>query len=169
VIDTARIWNPAAYLITYVAAFLAGSAGAILIALLGLVVAEDAVWALALVFGAHIAALAAAWAANLSAPDGSRSDIPRIAGASVLLGLLVALGSLALFFGRPPVAVNLALTLLMFIAPIALGASLIAARFRGSQRTTRVDLLLTAGLVVAGFLAVALTTLGVCATGSCGA
>jgi hypothetical protein len=169
VIDNVRVWHPTTYLVTYVAAFLAGSAGALLIAPLGLVVAEDAVWVLTLIFGAHIAGLAAAWATNLSAPDGSRSDIPRIAGASMLLGLLVALGSLALFFGRPPVAVNLALTLLMFMAPTALGASLIAARFRGSHRSTRADLLLTAGLVLAGFLAVALTTVGVCAAGGCGA
>jgi hypothetical protein len=55
------------------------------------------------------------------------------------------------------------------MAPTALGASLLAMRFRGSRRSHRGDLLLTAGLVVAGFLAVALTTVGVCAAGGCGA
>uniref|UniRef100_A0A831X6C0 Uncharacterized protein n=1 Tax=Thermorudis peleae TaxID=1382356 RepID=A0A831X6C0_9BACT len=180
---TAR-WTPRAISIAgmVASATVAGIAGATLVAPLALAVPERAVWPLAIGFGTLLAALAAAWAANLLDPARARSRLPAIVGlaegtavAVIVVGFvlpwLVGISDLftliasvtgALGFGETAL-----LAIVVLMAAIGIVASLMTARLRSPSRSLRRDLALSLGLLALGVLVVVGGVTVTCSLTSC--
>ena len=115
-------------------AFVIGSAGALCVAAMGLVVTAFAAWPLTLGLAALLAALAAVWVGNLGTPDRARL-LPAVA---VALGAAAAIlaGGLALdaaLGGRFMTGGPLVLTLGACMAGVAAGSGASAVLLRGPR------------------------------------
>jgi hypothetical protein len=167
--ESARTRNLAAIVPVYAVALVAGTFGMMVVAPLGLVAPEWAVWPMTLVFGAQVGALGAAWVASLVPPRGARSDIVQTTIGGWAVGIVVGLVTLAIYGGPSPRLVNLAITLVIYMAMMAIPATMLALNLVRSRRPARVDLLLTLGLLVLGLAFIGGATAVVCTVSQCGA
>lgn len=158
-------WPVGTSLVIYIITLAVSIVAAVLIVPLGLAVPEFAVWPLAVVFGAYIAALAAAWIANLLADDGRRSNVFPIVIVSIITSLLVGVGSLILIDQMQEL--NRTLALLACMAIISIIITVLAFRYRSYGRSLRYDLVVTILLIFIGIAGVAATVVTVCSFERC--
>ncbi len=151
-----------------IAALVGGMAGALPVATLGLVVPEYVTVPLSLIAGALVAGISAGWAANLLAPDRTRSMLPAIAGISVAAGAVVAVAGLGLSAaGASLVFPNRFSMLLLSMAVIAIGVSFATWHFRRIDGRLTRDLLTTLGLLGALIVVILGTVFTTCSLMGC--
>ncbi len=149
---------------------------------LGLAVPERAVWPLAIGFGTLLAALAAAWTANLLDPARAQSRLLAIVGlaegtaiAVMLVGFvlpwLVGLPDLFMLIVGATGALGLGETYLVAIgvlmAAVGITVSFMTTRLRSPARSLRRDLALSLGLLALGVLVVIGGVTVACSVTSC--
>ena len=151
----------------FVASLVGAVVGAFLLFALGLFVPAYVVIPLTLAFAALIAALAASWAANLFAPDGSDTVILHVIvaseGTAVLIGLSLFLLTVLVPMTWPFPAVPLLLAVLV----IAVGGTLATARFRVASRSLGRDALYSVGYLVGGLGVVVVVVVITCSLVPC--
>ncbi len=168
----ARAVSPAWRLVyrvgVFIAALVGGMVGALPVAILGLVVPEYVTLPLALIVGGLVSGISAGWAANVLAPDRTRSILLPIAGVSVAAGAVVAVASIGLSMGGAwRVFPNLFSSLLLATAIIATGASFAAWHFRRIDGRLGKDLLITLGLLGIAIVVTAGTVFTTCSLVNC--
>lgn len=152
--------------VTFVAALLAGMAGAFPVFVLGLFVPGYTVLPLAVFLAGLLSALGAAWMANLH-PDRSTSDLLPIVGfTEAVAGLLVVI-MFALTFGLMVVWPFPAFPLLLVVLALALAGTAASWRFRKADRSLGRDAWLTLGMVGAGLLIVVVAVFATCSLTPC--
>jgi len=137
----------------FFAALIGSALGLFLILTLVLIASEYVIFPLALVVGALLAALCAGWAANYLSPDGTRTQLLPVAGATEVVAVIVAIVLLAIPAFReallgPVLYIGLACAL-----ALALVASLFTLRLRTAEKDSR-DGAVTLALIALGVLLV---------------
>lgn len=152
----------------FIAAVVGGMIGALPVATLGLMVPAYVILPLALLAGGLLSGISAGWAANVLAPDRTRSILLPIAGVSATAGAVVAVAGIVLSVaGAGRVFPNLFSALLLSMAIIATGASFAAWHFRRIDGRLTRDLLITIGLLGAAAVVIAGTVFTTCSLVSC--
>jgi hypothetical protein len=137
-------------LLRALATFLAGLAGSTLalglVLPLGLIASEFVIFPLALGIAALFAALAAGWAANLLAVDGTRTRLLAAVGATEAIAFVMLAAILVIPVFRDAVLGPVIYIGLLCALIIALAATLFVWRLRGPERGPR-DVMITLALV----------------------
>ena len=135
---------------------------------IGVFIAALVSWPLALTAGALFSGLCAGWAANLLAPDRTRSTLLPIVGVSITASAIIALAGMELSLGgMRDIFPNLFAALLASLAVITIGASIAAWHFRRTGGGLAKDLLTMLGLLAAAAGATAGTVVTTCSLVSC--
>jgi hypothetical protein len=135
---------------------------------IGVFIAALVSWPLALTAGALFSGLCAGWAANLLAPDRTRSALLPIVGVSIAASAIIALAGMALSLGgMRDIFPNLFAALLASLAVITIDASIAAWHFRRTGGGLAKDLLTMLGLLAAAAGATAGTVVTTCSLVSC--
>lgn len=152
----------------FIAAVVGGMVG-LPVAVLGLAVPFFVILPLTLIVGGLLSGISASWAANLLAPDRTRSILLPITGASVAAGTVVAVAGIVLSMGGAwRVFPNLFSALLLFMAIIATGTSFAAWHFRRIDGQLTRDLMITIGLLGAAVAVIPGTIFTTCSLMVCG-
>lgn len=152
----------------FIAALVGGMIVALPVAVLGLVVPEYVTQPLALIAGGLVSGISAGWAANLLAPDRTRSILLPIAEVSVATGgVIAAAGMVFSMIGLWPVFPNVFSALLLSMIIISISASVAAWHFRSIVGRLTRDILTTLGLLGVAAVFIAGTVLTTCSLVSC--
>lgn len=168
--DVSPVWWLGYRVGVFIAALAGGMIGAMPVGTLGLVVPFYVIMPLALIVGGLVSGISAGWAANLLAPDRTRSILLPIVGVSVAAApVAVVIAGIGLFVSRVlRVSTNLFSILLLSMAILAASASVAAWRFRRTNGRLKRDLLITLGLLGAAPVVVAGTVFATCSLIRCG-
>lgn len=151
----------------FLAALLAGMAGAFPVFVLGLFVPGYTVLPLTVFLAGMFSALGAAWMANLLRPDRSTSDLLPIVGITESAAALLLVAMFALTFGPMIVWPFPAFPLIFVVLTLALVSTVTSWRFRKAGRSLGKDAWLTLGMVGAALLIVVVAVYATCSLTPC--
>ncbi len=150
----------------FIAALVGGMIGTIPVGTLGLAVPFLVIIPLALLAGVLLSGISASWAEYLLAPDRTRNNLLPIAAVSVAVGAVVVAAGNVLSTGK--VGPNLFMSILLFMAMIAVFTSFAVWSFRPIKGRLLRDLLYTIGLLGAAVAVIAGTIFTTCSLMVCG-